>query len=362
MPSYTYVDQPARIIPAIETPDSIGVDTEFMREKTFYAELCLLQVSAGDDIFCVDPLGGHDMAAFWQSLSARTWVVHSARQDIEVIYQTAGTMPQQLFDTQIAAALLGYQPQLGYAALVEDLFDVSLPKAHTRANWAKRPIPDKFLDYAAEDVEYLLPAQQLLAERLAEKGRYDWALADSALMLDPALHTNDPATAVLRVKAAKNFRGARRRVAARLAAWRETAAMQRNLPRQWIIRDNVLADIAYRMPASSGALAEIDGLPPKTARLIAADILKEIELGQTAQSAEEDPAAGCTSVPDEQQKSVLQRMQKLVAECAGDLGLAAETIASRKELAAVVVDGRRESRVFSGWRQELVGEQLAALL
>jgi ribonuclease D len=359
MPSYTYVDQPDRISARINDDEIIGVDTEFMREKTFYAELCLLQVASGADFYCVDPLAGHDMAEFWRSLCGRSWVVHSARQDIEVIYQTSGQLPVRLFDTQIAAALLGYQPQIGYAALVAELFDVSLPKAHTRADWSKRPLSGEILQYAAEDVEYLLPAYELLAARLLDKGRFDWAIFDSSLMLDPRLHEIDPATAVVRVKAARNFKGLRYRAAARLAAWRETEAMRRNLPRQWIMKDNVLADIACQMPGSVDALARIDGMTAKTAQRIAPDLLAELAMAKANGGADGDSRV---RMPDEEQKSVLQTMQKLVAECASDLGVAAETIASRKELSAVVSGERRESRVFTGWRKGLVGDRLADML
>lgn len=360
MPSYTYVDQPDRISARVSSDEIIGVDTEFMREKTFYAELCLLQVASGADFFCIDPLAGHDMAEFWRGLCERSWVVHSARQDIEVIYQTSGQLPIRLFDTQIAAALLGYQPQIGYAALVAELFDVNLPKAHTRADWSKRPLSDEILQYAAEDVEYLLPAYEKLAERLHDKGRFDWAIFDSSLMLDPGLHEIDPGTAVVRVKAARNFKGTRYRAAGRLAAWREIEAMRRNLPRQWIMKDNVLADIAYHMPDSIDALAKIDGIAAKTVQRIAPDLLAELAMARSANGAGDGDNR--VRMPDDEQKSVLKMMQKLVAECASDLGVAAETIASRKELSAVVSGERRETRVFTGWRKGLVGDRLAEML
>jgi len=171
MPAFTFVDKPDTITSEFHACDYLGVDTEFVREKTFFAQLCLLQVATPDRIYCVDPLAGNSMQAFWEESFRKTWVVHSARQDIEVVFQGAGAMPGDLFDTQIAAGLLGMQPQIGYAGLVKALFDVDIPKTHTRADWSQRPLPDALLEYAVEDVEHLLPAWELLVERLEKAGR-----------------------------------------------------------------------------------------------------------------------------------------------------------------------------------------------
>ncbi|MBT8099688.1 MAG: ribonuclease D, partial [Gammaproteobacteria bacterium] len=221
MPTYTLVEKPDQIAPRLRETSRVGVDTEFMRERTYFSQLCLVQIAAGEVHYCVDPLADQPMQEFWPALCDQTWVAHSARQDIEVIYQTAELMPAALFDTQVAAGLLGYQPQMGYANLVQELFDVELPKTHTRANWAARPLPATYLDYAAEDVEYLLPAYELLAEKLDKLGRLEWAESDSNLLLDPALYAIDPKTAIDRLKGARRLRGRRRVVAERLSEWRE---------------------------------------------------------------------------------------------------------------------------------------------
>lgn len=357
MPAYTFVDQPASITPSIDVHPRIGVDTEFMRERTFFAQLALVQIATAEQIFCVDPLSGADMAEFWARLRERTWVLHSARQDIEVVYQSSGRMPESIFDTQVAAALLGYQPQMGYGNLVTELFGVQLDKSHTRADWTRRPLSDAILAYAAEDVEYLLPAHETLAERLQQKGRLAWAEADSALLLDPALYEVNPEAAVERLKGARNLHGPRRAAAARLAAWRESEALRLDRPRQWILRDTVLIDIASRQPQNLDALAKIDDLPPKLVRRAGRDILEALERAAGDANDYVPPPR-----PDEEQKSLLKRMQHLVEECARDLGIAAETIASKKELSAVIIGGSRDSRVFGGWRGELIGDDLAALL
>jgi ribonuclease D len=357
MPEYLFVDHPDNISQNITGHSQLGVDTEFMREKTYFAQLCLLQISTRDAIYCVDPLVENSQAEFWKQLLASSWVVHSARQDIEVVYQTAGAMPVEIFDTQIAAGLLGMPAQVGYAGLVKELFDIDMAKSHTRADWTRRPLATAVLDYAAEDVEYLLPAADILSEGLDKKGRLGWAQQDSALLLDPALYDISGDQAVDRLKGARNFRGAKRAAAVRLAAWREEEAIRRNRPRQWIVRDNVLLDIAYNLPSSEKQLAEIEGLPPKLLMRVGKQLIGVMRAPEGTDNDYQPPRP-----PDEAQKALLKEMQAEVAACAKDLDLATETVASKRELSAVISSGDRETRVFTGWRRELIGERLLQLL
>jgi ribonuclease D len=357
MPRFNFVEEPDSLVETLRSQKQFAVDTEFMRERTYYAQLCLTQVAGRDEIWCVDPLSGHPQEAFWQELLAHDWVLHSARQDIEVIYQSAGAMPASIFDTQIAAGLLGFPAQLGYAGLVKQLFDVEIHKMHTRADWSRRPLREEFLQYAAEDVEYLLPACDLLSEKLEAKGRLDWAREDSRWLLDPELYDLDNGQAIERLKGARNFRGRRRAAAARLADWREVEAIRRNRPRQWIMRDNVLLDIAYRLPGSEAELADIEGVPAKLMRRVGSQLLDAV-----ARSASDSGDYRPPRPPDEAQKALLKEMQAKVQSCADDLGIAAETVASKRELSAVVVAGNRKARVFDGWRAELIGDELLGLL
>ena len=357
MPEFTLVDQPDSIAAELAKHDCVGVDTEFMREKTFFAELCLVQISTGKHIYCVDPMAGNDMDAFWRDLMSNKWIVHSGRQDIEVVYQTAGLMPQSIFDTQVAAGLLGYAPQLGYANLVGELFDVEIAKTHTRADWSRRPLSDAVLHYAAEDVEYLLPAYDVLRERLDKQGRLAWASEDSALLLNAALYDIDPFLAIDRLKGARNLRGKRRAAASRLAAWRESEALRVNRPRQWIVKDSTLIELANTLPSNANELNQIESLPAGLIRRSGKSIVAAI----TASLADENDYAPPLP-PDESQKSLLKSMQELVTECADELGLAAETVASKRDLTAAIFSGGRKSKVLSGWRREVIGDQLLELL
>jgi ribonuclease D len=357
MPDYLFVDHPDSITQNISGHDRLGVDTEFMREKTYFAQLCLIQISADNSIYCVDPLTSNDQDLFWQQLLASSWVVHSARQDIEVVYQTAGAMPREIFDTQIAAGLLGMPAQVGYAGLVKELFDVDMAKSHTRADWTRRPLSEAVLDYAAEDVEYLLPAADILSEGLDKKGRLDWARQDSELLLDTGLYDISGDQAIDRLKGARNFRGARRAAAVKMAAWREVEAIRRNRPRQWIIRDNVLLDIAYNLPSSEKQLANIEGVPAKLVSRAGKQIIDALGVPKVDEDGYRPPQP-----PDEVQKALLKEMQAQVADCAKGLDLAAETVASKRELSSVIISGNRDSRVFTGWRKDLIGASLLQML
>lgn len=357
MTQFSFARDADDAIEHVERDSAIGLDTEFMREKTYFSELCLVQISGSRGLMCVDPLGDAALERLWKRLERVDWVVHAARQDLEVIWQTAKTLPASLFDTQIAAGLAGHPPQLGYAGLVKTLFDVELPKTHTRADWKRRPLRRELLEYAAEDVEYLLPLRDALAESLDALGRLDWARADSALLLEPRLYEPDPANAIDRLKGARNFRGRRRNAAALLASWRERRAIDRDKPRQWIVKDSVLLDIAWRLPSSERQLAAIEDMPPRLAERHGKTLVGLVERSERNDGGYRPPKA-----PDEAQKTVLREMQDAVAEAARGLGLASEIVASKKELSAAVLNDDRSGRVFTAWRRELVGDELLAML
>jgi len=357
MTEFRFIDPVDPMPEALADGTKIGVDTEFMREKTFFAQLCLVQVSTNDEIFFADPLAGADLASFWDVVMHKTWVLHSARQDIEVVSQTSGRMPDAIFDTQVAAGLLGMAPQIGYAGLVRELFGAEIAKSHTRADWTRRPLPKGLLHYAAEDVEYLLPACDTLAERLDSKGRLGWASEDSAALLEPSLYSIDPQQAVVRLKGARSLRGRARAAAERLAAWREKEALKRDRPRQWIARDALLMELALRRPKNRRELANVEGMPPKLLQRAGDRLLRAI-----SESNGDDNRYRPPSPPDDGQKNLLRDMQGIVAAAAADLGIAPETVASKKELSAVIMTGTEDSNVFKGWRRDLLGDQLTALL
>ena len=192
---------------------------------------------------------------------------------------------------------------------------------------------------------------------LEESGRVEWAREDSAWLLDPTLYVNSDGQAIDRLKGARNFRGRKRAAAARLADWRENEAIKRDRPRQWIMRDSVLLSIAWNLPQSEDELADIQGVPPKLVRRAGKRLLDEI-----ASSARDQGDYTPPRPPNERQKALLKEMQSRVATCADELGVAAETVASKRELSGVIINGKRKSRLFTGWRAKVIGEELRELL
>ena len=239
---------------------AIALDTEFLRERTYRAELCLLQIADAQGALCVDPLAVSDLSALRHVFGGSTVkVLHACRQDVEVLLPTAGFITP-VFDTQIAAALVGMPAQIGYAELVRRVTGRELSKAHTRTDWSRRPLSAEQLEYALDDVRYLLPIRAHLIQELTRLGRMPWLEEELAQLQDPADYAVDPEQAWLRIRAFKGLDPDRLRLAQALAAWRERRADERNRPRGWILDDAVLRDIVVRVPRS---LEELAGLPDK---------------------------------------------------------------------------------------------------
>lgn len=336
--------------------DEIAIDTEFMREDTFFAELCLVQLAVGPQIYLLDPLSDSDPGEAWSVLLDRGWVLHAGRQDLEVVFQVAGALPKSVFDTQVAAGLLGYAPQLGYANLVLELFGIELSKSQTRADWRRRPLSAAMSSYAAADVQFLLDAAGTLRDKLAALGRTRWAEEDSGALLAHELYAVDPSSAIDRLKGVRGLSGRERGAARRLAEWREKRALKRNRPRQWIMKNALLIDIARKGPRNLDELAQIDNLPGAILRRSGDEIVKLLKRARNDDDAYRPPRA-----PTEAEKRTLKAMQACVADTAEELGITGEILAPRRELSAAL-RGSRDGRLFTGWRREVVGNRLEAML
>ena len=242
--------------------DWFALDTEFLREKTYYPKLCLLQIATTDEVACIDPLALDDLGPLLAVLADPriTKVMHSCRQDMEIFYQLAGRAPAPVFDTQVAAPLLGYADQIGYANLVKEIAGVALDKLHTRADWSVRPLTQAQIRYAADDVIYLVDIYRRIVARLQELGRLDWLAEDFRQLSEAGLYDMAPASAWLKVKGAHRLKGASLSILQSLAQWREETARSKDRPRGWLLRDDAMLDIARHKPDTPEALKAIRGL------------------------------------------------------------------------------------------------------
>ncbi len=338
----------------------IALDTEFVRERTYYPRLCLVQVSVADSLALIDPLAIADARVFVGPLTdpGRQKLLHAARQDVEALLPLTGSPLAPVFDTQLAAALLGFAAQIGYAELVRLVLGVELAKGHARTDWARRPLSPEQLAYAADDVRYLPALAALLDERLTAAGRRGWMEEESAALTDIRLYRVEPAEAWRRLKGLERLQPAVQHAIRALARWREERAMARDLPRGWVLPDAALYEIAQARPRTREDLLRIAGVPRAAADRVGDEILKALadESGVTDNLIADD---GSRAGPEQLRQ--LKTLQQRLLTIAGELEIQPEVLATRRDLTALV-RGERELPILSGWRRAVVGEPLLAAL
>lgn len=337
----------------------LGLDTEFMRERTYFAQLCLLQLSWSSDAVCIDTLALSDLSglrAVLRSASTRK-ILHAARQDLEVLWPISGGL-HGVFDTQVAAALAGLQAQIGYADLTLELLGRSLHKSQTRTDWSRRPLSAAQIDYALDDVRYLPEIAERLQRRLSELGRWSWFEEEmSGLDGDQSFQVT-PEEAWRRLKGIAELDEARRALARALAAWREQRAISADRPRNWILPDSALRDIVSTVPRTAPQLARIADLPEGIVRRSGPEILALIDsLGLPARLAPLPQRRR----PDQADTDTVRRLAQLTREVGQQLGLAPEVLATRRDMERLVA-GERDGGPLSGWRREVIGERLLQAL
>jgi ribonuclease D len=263
-----------------------------------------------------------------------------------------------VFDTQIAAALTGLPAQVGYGELVRRLLGKDLAKSHTRTDWSRRPLSPEQIEYALDDVRYLLPLKDHLEEQLERSGRLAWLTEELHDLQDARNIATDPEDAWLRVKGLRSLDPPRERLAQLLAAWRERRAIERNRPRGWILEDGVLRDIVMQVPRSLDALAAMPEFPPGVLKHCGAELLECIRAAAVPDPA---PPINTRMRPDPAKTALVKKLGVLNQALAADLGLSPEVLATRRDL-ELLVDGRRDVGVLRGWRREVVGNRMLAAL
>lgn len=362
MTDFTYIkntDELARLCAALSQSSWVGIDTEFMREKTYHAKLCMIQLADDNHIACVDPLSIDDLSplAEWLMAPEITKVLHAARQDIEVLYQTLNIMPQPLFDTQTAAAFCGYGEQIGYAELTAIIAGVELEKAYTRADWSRRPLNHDVLLYAADDVRYLGRLHDSLAESLDANNRRAWLDAEMAALADETLYTPDIDAVWLRVRGQSHLDSPEARGALQaLATWREQRAMKKDRPRRWILPDTTLIELAQQRPDTPRKLDNINAL----GSLLKAGYADEL-LATIAAGCDHPIPRSTNATPTPEERELSRKLRKRVRDYAEQLGISPSLLANRKQLDKLAL-GERDLPVLSGWRREVIGEQLLAAI
>lgn len=335
--------------------DAIAVDTEFMRTDTFFPILGLVQISDGSSVWLIDPLRFDDFGPLEQLFhdSNITKVFHSCSEDLEVLRHQLGLVPSPLFDTQVAAAFLGYGFSKGYSALMDAVLDIQLAKHETRSDWLQRPLSDSQQEYAAEDVYFLIKAYYRIREQLADSGRDQWALEEMASIVDAAREPEALEDYYLRVKGAWKLSREELSRLQDLAQWREEEARERNRPRNRLITDALLMDIARYVPRTLDELRKIRGVHP--------GFIKRYGKHIVALVSEPSDTASVKPLPAPLEKNDRKRLafaRECVEKIAATNNMAPELIARKKDLEALIRSGELSTALSSGWRVDVIGDGL----
>lgn len=346
----------------IQSSDWLAIDTEFLREKTYYPQLCLIQIANDEVIACVDPLAIDDLNPLLDVLYQpdMTLVFHAAKQDLELLLMLRGNLPLRIFDTQLAATVLGLGDQIGYGNLVKTCLDVDLDKAHSRTDWTQRPLSADQLDYAADDVRYLRSLYHQMSAQLDELKRRSWLDDDFDALSDPQTYTADPEAIWRKIRGAGKLKASQLVILQQLAAWREQRAIERNRPRRWIIKDEVMLDLARFAPDSKNKLSQIRGLEARDIERNGAAILAIITAAQTIPEA--DWPVLIKPVPlTNQQEALMDALMALLRKYCDEQSITPVAVATRKDIEQLV-RGERDSALLQGWRKRIVGQKLLDFL
>lgn len=343
----------------LEGSKVLAIDTEFLREKTYYAKLCLIQINNGEIQAIIDPLRVHSLKVLAPIMEDENCVkvFHSGSQDIEILYNAIGVMPAPLFDTQMAAALMGFPLQVGYGPLVHAICGVKLAKADSYTDWSRRPLTQNQLRYALDDVVYLPQMYEHMVETLESQGRREWLKDDFAELGNTQKYELDPMDAWRKVKRVASLSRPQLAVARELAAWREREARTRNLPRKWIVPDEAIVEVARKAPQSIDRLMEVRGLNSKLTTKNARLVLEAVKRGKEC-SPEDYPVIPKRSGGEPEVVGAVELLSAVVELRAHESGVAVPVLASHDDLVRLVHGRTDECEVMKGWRFELVGREL----
>jgi ribonuclease D len=341
----------------------VTVDTEFMRERTYWPKLCLVQVGGAEEAVAIDPLAeGIDLKPLFHLMQnpAVTKVFHAARQDVEIFFNLTGKVPMPMFDTQVAAMVCGFGEAASYETLAASLANAKVDKSSRFTDWAQRPLSEKQLTYALGDVTHLRDVYTKLKTRLSKTGRAPWVQEEMAFLASPTTYASDPGAAWRRLKL-RSDKPRLRALVQELAAWREVEAQRLNVPRNRVLRDETLLEIAYHPPRAASDLSRIRGLNSGFV-----DGRQGAEILAAVTRALEMPPEKCPK--GEERRPVppgigpsVDLLKVLLKQVSEEHGVATKLIATTDDLEDLMIDDAADIPVLKGWRRDLFGNLALAL-
>lgn len=365
MENELYIDNADKLKTLCETlaqGDWITLDTEFLREKTYRPQLCLVQLGNADVIACVDPLAIDDLSALYDLLANPnvTKVLHAATQDLEIFYQAMGTVPAPIFDTQVAASLLGHGDQVGYGKLVELVCKTQLDKSQSRTDWSRRPLSDKQISYAADDVRYLRDVYHELLSELTQLNRLGWLQDDFDQLTSPSKYEPNLDVVWKRVRQHNRLKGVQLMVLKKLAQWREEKAVEKNKPRKWMASDDLLMDLSRTQPSNIDELQSLRSADAGFIKHRGQLIINLIKEAQATPKEQWPKLKSFTKLSSNQEAMVdyLMAAAKLKAD---EHKITLSSVTTRKELEKLLL-GDEDVAVMKSWRRSLMGNDLNSLV
>jgi len=341
----------------------VAVDTEFMRETTYWPKLCLIQAAAGSAEACIDPLAeGIDLEPFLAIMRDETIlkVFHAARQDVE-IFNNLSAMPRPLFDTQVAGMAAGFGEQIAYDALVRQMLKIELDKSSRFTDWARRPLSDNQLTYALADVTHLAALYPILRERLEKEGRIGWVTDEMANLTDPAVYDVEPENAWKRLRPRKHT-AKYMAVYKAVAAWRERMAQSRDQPRGRILKDEAIDEVATQAPTDADQLDRLRSVPKGfSGSRFGPDLLAAIREALKNPEAYAPVIERSRVAPSPAAGAVVELLKVLLKARAEEAGVASKLIATVSDLELIANDDEADTSALKGWRREAFGEDALKL-
>jgi len=359
-----FVDSPEQLKQLCERLQGspwLALDTEFIRERTYFPHFCLLQISNGKEAVCVDPIRLADLSPLTDLLFDENIVkvFHAGRQDLEIFHQLWQRLPAPLFDTQVAASLLGQGEQVGYGGLVQKVLGIELEKGASRTDWSQRPLEQEQIRYALDDVIHLGEVYLKQRAALEEMERLQWLDDDFNMLTNPATYQIEPESCWKRVKGRQHLKGVQMAVLQQLAAWREHRAIKRDKPRKWMVKDEILLEMARRMPNSKTELLKLRGVEDRLVERYGEDLLQLIEEAREIPK-EQWPVEKRAKRPGPAQEALADLLMCALRLLAQQQKISPAIIAGRKELERLI-NGERDIALLSGWRKSVAGEVLLDL-
>jgi ribonuclease D len=359
----TTTEELARFCDAHKDVEFITIDTEFMRERTYWPKLCLLQLGGPTEVVAVDPLAkGIDLQPLFELLDNPKVlkVFHAARQDVEIFYNLTNKVPSPMFDTQVAAMVCGYGDSASYETLASNLANARIDKSSRFTDWSTRPLTDKQIDYALGDVDHLRLVYTKLRDQLKKSGREAWVNEEMQTLTSPSTYKIDPDDVWRRFKWRAD-KPRQRALLRELAAWREREAQRLNVPRSRVLRDETLMEIAFHAPKNKHDLSRTRGLNAGMA-----DSRQGVDLLEAVMRGNAVPLDECPSGDSKRSMvnglgSVIDLLKVLLKQVSEEHGVATKLIANTDDLEDIAVDDNADVPALHGWRHELFGELALAL-